>query len=110
VVLDSAKIFDIPAGTRVRADLKGPAAKLLSLVKAFPDHRVVLDGYAGSGATAAERANLSSAQAWALYSYLVRSGVPATRVEVHGRGGRRGTGNHIDVRLLAPTAAAPIAP
>ncbi len=75
--------------------------RLLYLIQSYPDHDIFLVGRVGSEKTAQERTDLSSVQAWALYSFLVKSGVAATRLSVQGAGGARGEDNRINIRLKA---------
>jgi outer membrane protein OmpA-like peptidoglycan-associated protein len=102
IVLPSARLFEKPASARIAEESKDLLSQLLALAKAFPDHEIFINGYAGSERTAAKRIELSSAQAWALYSALVKAGVAATRLEVHGQGGERKDPNRLEIFLSKP--------
>jgi hypothetical protein len=102
VEVPSARVFDSADGVSVSTESAAVRSRLLALAKAFPDHRLVVNGRIGSRAGAKERLELSSAQAWALYSALVKAGLEARRLEVHGLGGARGSKNRLEVLLLQP--------
>jgi outer membrane protein OmpA-like peptidoglycan-associated protein len=104
VLIPSSKIFTDSRGLRV-AESTPEVDQAVYLVRAFPDHRVVVNGYVGSEKTPARRMEVSSGQAWALYRLLVKAGVRATRLEVHGRGGRYRSKNRRELRLIRPPAA-----
>lgn len=81
--------------------------RLLYLIQSYPDHNIFLEGRVGSEKSAEERTELSSIQAWSIYSFLVKSGVAATRLNVKGSGGARGENNQIILRFELPSRQGP---
>ncbi|MGQ0644110.1 MAG: OmpA family protein, partial [Elusimicrobiota bacterium] len=84
VVLRANRLF-ARGGAKLTPQSEELKLLVLDLVKALPGHRVELNGYVSSGKSAAQRTRLASARAWAFYSYLVKSGVDAARLDVNGR-------------------------
>ncbi|HRY29300.1 MAG TPA: hypothetical protein P5079_04595 [Elusimicrobiota bacterium] len=108
VIAPSDSLFDPANSSSLKA--AGPDSalnQLFSLAKSHPTHRLLLNGYAGSEKTSTRRVDLSSAQVWAIYSALVKGGVSATRLEVHGLGGKFRDVNRIEILFTAPPAPPP---
>ncbi|MBI4396703.1 MAG: PorV/PorQ family protein [Elusimicrobia bacterium] len=100
ILLNSADLFKDAESAQVSETSEPLRNQLISVAKALPGHKIVINGRVGSMEAPAQRHQLSSAQAWALYSVLVKSGVPATRLEVHGLGGEPDEPNRLELLLL----------
>jgi outer membrane protein OmpA-like peptidoglycan-associated protein len=107
IVLRAEQVFESADSTLVSAASERLRSQILTLAKAFPDDSIVLNGRAGSGKKAAKRTELSSAQAWAFYSALVKAGVSPRRMEVHGLGGAAGEKNRLEIFLVKPAEPPP---
>ncbi len=90
IALPSEALFEHRRSVQISERSAPLRSQIVTFAKTFPDHRILINGRVGSERSSAKRTELSSAQAWALYSALVKAGVSAVRVEVHGLGGAAG--------------------
>ncbi len=85
VTLSSQVLFD--AG---RADIKKgsikPLDEVVKLLEAYPENNVRIEGYSDSSGGKEKNIEISSARAWAVYSYLVKHGVSPARLDPRGYG------------------------
>ncbi len=101
-ILPSHKIFKTHRSRQVVDGIDHLKIDILRLLRAFPDHKIIIKAQTGSEKNAHKRSALASAQAWTLYNILLKGGISAIRMEVQGKAGALGTINHIKILLIAP--------
>lgn len=70
----------------IRPHAKRALDEVLEILKAYPENKVLIEGYTDSVGSAQRNIILSSRRAWGVYSYLVRNGVDTSRITVKGMG------------------------
>lgn len=79
VLFDSGKSVLKPASVRA-------FAKVLEILKAYPENHVLIDGYTDSTGSRKKNLEISSSRAWNVYSYLVKQGISKARLHPRGHG------------------------
>lgn len=100
--LPSKRIFKSAASRHLSSKSGNSSVQLLRLIQSYKGYNIHIEGFNGSEKTASKREDLSSNQAWALYSYLVKSGVQSKRIKVNGRGGLKGSKNFLKISMIQP--------
>lgn len=70
----------------IRSEAFSSLDEVVNLVQAYPENDIVIEGHSDSTGSRGKNIDLSSARAWAIYSYLVKHGVQPSRLKAKGFG------------------------
>jgi outer membrane protein OmpA-like peptidoglycan-associated protein len=85
VDLSSQVLFDI-GKTKIKPIAYHSLDEVVNLLQTYPENDVLIEGYTDSTGSRAKNLEISSARAWAVYSYFVKKGVAPVRLKPKGYG------------------------
>jgi len=89
VVNLSSQILFAVGKSVIRPEAYKSLDEVAALINAYPENDVLVEGHTDSTGSRARNLSLSSERAWAIYSYLVKHGVPPARLKPKGYGPER---------------------
>lgn len=85
VNLSSQVMFEVGKST-LRKEAFRSLDQVVNLLETYPENEVVIEGHTDSIGSKSKNVELSSARAWAVYSYLVKKGISPSRLKPKGMG------------------------
>jgi len=85
VNLSNQVLFDTGKWT-IKPVAEKSLQEVVQILNSYPENNVLIEGHTDAIGSRAKNIDLSSRRAWAIYSYLVKNGVNASRLSVKGWG------------------------